>query len=192
MKSICAIFFSLMCSCTNAQTIHINQFDLDFTSYLPKSEQLFIDSVLNGHVFTISLVSLKPICSSPGNCYPASAIIEDIDNIEIDSTFFVSVPLLDVQSSLFDSIVPLDISDYGLVLTEILMGEAPYNETELINMCYNPRHAIIVQDEAEKILGIYELCFECGKSKVAFSSVVTINDSGPYKLFSKYGLISPR
>ncbi len=193
MKSICAIVFSLMCLFTNAQIVHIDQLDKDFTSYLPKSEQRYIDSVLNANEFTISLVSLKPECDSNGDCYPVSVINEDFENFVFDSTFFESVPLHSIQTQLFDSIVPLNINYYKKVLDELLMGEPPSEGSELIQICYNPRHAVIIQDAKEEVLGIYELCFECDKSKVAFSKIITINGSSDlYGLFLKHGLISPK
>jgi hypothetical protein len=58
MKQLVLTWFILIFAYqVDAQTIHLNQLDKDFTSYLPKSEQRYIDSVLNANEFTISLIS---------------------------------------------------------------------------------------------------------------------------------------
>ncbi|PHR26155.1 MAG: hypothetical protein COA38_15585 [Fluviicola sp.] len=71
------------------------------------------------------------------------------------------------------------------------MGSPPdHDENRLINICYNPRHAILIKDAADKIIGVYEVCFECDKSKVAFSRLEWLDGipSVISGIFWRYGL----
>lgn len=181
-------FLILVMGQSFAQSIHIQQLGLDFTSYLFLPEQKHIDSVLNDNEFIISLVSLKPRIDSQG-AYPVSVLVGDFDDSVTDSTFFDNYLLQQIQTDLFDSIVPLETSEYALVLSEILLGEIPSEENQLINICYSPRHAIIITNKDDDVLGIFEICFECGKSKVAFFRIETVEGipGSIYGLFGKYG-----
>lgn len=173
---------------STAQSIHVNQLSQDFGSYLHPVLTVSADSVLNASEFTISLASLKKYCDSSNSCYEVS-IIEEAHDLS-DSLLWN--PLVErIQTNLFDSIVSLNKADYSIVLEEILMGNPPSDdEYQLINICYNPRHAILIKDMSDKIIGVYEVCFECGKSKVAFSRVEWIEGIPDtiYGIFSRYGL----
>lgn len=170
--------------------INVEQLNRSFTSYLIPEERAVIDSILNQSEFTISLVSLKPVCEAPDQCYEESIILEDLDLSFSDSIFWVG-HVERFRMDLFDSIVPLEVKDYGDVMRVILMGIKPWEGEgdQIINMCYNPRHAIVIIDSAENVCGVYEICFECGKTKVAFSRIETVEgiSSSIYGIFKKYG-----
>lgn len=65
----------------------------------------------------------------------------------------------------------IDTADYTLTI-ESTLGK---RESNSITMCYNPRHAVVFFDSTDKIMGIYEICFECGNGKIAFNSVESIS-----------------
>jgi len=178
-----------------AQEMHVikvDQLNRPFTSYLIPEERVFIDSILNQSEFTISLVSLKPECETPQSCYEESIIIDDYDwDVQPEDSMFGITYVKRFRIDLIDSIVPLEVNDYGDVMREVLMGDKLWEGEgyQIMNMCYNPRHAVVIIDSSETICGVYEICFECGKSKVAFSRVETVEGipSSIYKVFKKYG-----
>lgn len=176
---------------SSAQSIHVNQLNRDFKSYLIPSEIAYADSILNRGDFIISLASLKKECETPERCYEVSIIEERY--VVLTDTLLWYPKVRRIRTDLFDSIVELEVVDYELVLSEILLGNVPPVEDgtpQLMNMCYNPRHAILIKDKADKIIVAYEVCFECGKSKVAFSRVETVEGipDAIDGIFNRYGL----
>ena len=171
-----------------SQSVHIDQLNKDFTSYLHPVLLASADSILNASEFTISLSSLKKQCDSPNSCYEVS-IIEEAHDLS-DSLLWNPLVCL-IRTDLFDSIVPLRNADSDVVLEQILMGSPPdHDENQLIHICYNPRHAILIKDAAGKIIVVYEVCFECEKSKVAFSRLEWLDGipSVISEIFWRYGL----
>jgi hypothetical protein len=81
----------------------------------------------------------------------------------------------------------IDSTDYSSVI-QACMGR---RESDIMTMCYEPRHAAVFLDDVGKIVGIYEICFECGSGKLAFDNIDFISMNGAdYKilksLFDKY------
>lgn len=192
MKQLLITWFILVfVQQTDAQSIYLDQLDKEFKSYLPKSEQLFIDSVLNHEAFTISLVSLKPQCDSPNDCYESTVILDDYNwDTPVEDPSFGDLFVERIMTERFDSIVPLDSADYEPVVSNVLFGESLEDAILVRDICYNPRHAIIFQNKEEKILGVYEVCFECRKSKIGFHRTEYIEGDSTIisDLFIRYGL----
>lgn len=87
----------------------------------------------------------------------------------------------------------LDSSDYK----ELILTAFGKRKSNSITFCYNPRHAILFRDSLNQLLGIYEVCFECGKAVIAFSKMEQFDiysDDYVYikSIFTKYGLYVPK
>ena len=133
----------------------------------------------------IFLTQLRPYCedgelretippnsqNQPKDCYTESVIISDLKFIpEVDS-LFLSEAVVRFDTTRMYRWSELDSADYKSVI-EASLGK---RNSDILNMCYDPRHAIIYLDSSSKILGIYEVCFECSNAKIAFDHVHSIS-----------------
>ena len=115
---------------------------------------------------TISFVELIPVCNNEKNdldCYEETVIIHTVIMTLEDSIKNIKKTLEFDQDRMINW-TEIDNSDYTNVI-EATFGK---RESSMVNMCYNPRHAIIFRDTSDTIFAIYEICFECSKSKIAF------------------------
>lgn len=176
-----------------AQQIVFDRLNLSINSNLDKADKEYVDSVFNQSAFSISLVKLLPRCKNSGNCYNESLIKEDYNwNTPVsDSTFgdqyFKGVFYQYIDSS---SIVEIDTSDYSFFLKELVNGKRKTYKNEIVDMCYNPRHAVLYLNNNGEIIAVHEICFECGHTKSAlFTTEMRHNSSSSFrKMFIKYGL----
>ena len=157
------------------------------------NELKYIDSVFSNINPKIYLVKLKPYCPD-GDCFEESIIEYEFDFKKSKSdSIFAAEYFKGINKSLIDStsIIEVNHEDYEFLLKKLLSGPKKLDENEVINICYNPRHAVIFKDEQGKIVAIHEVCFECGNTKVAiYTSKMHHSSSSEFKkIFEKYGLI---
>lgn len=177
-----------------SQAIVVNKYDLTVHSSLDKNDREYSDSLFNSSDFEIFLVKLLPDCDENNNCYAESIIIDDYNwKTPVSDSTFGQFYFQKVNYQLIDSasIIPVDSNDYRFFLSELLEGPRKRDKNEIIDVCYNPRHAVLFKDEQDKIIAVHEICFECGHTKVAmFTSEIRHNSSFPFlKLFRKYQLM---
>ncbi len=161
------------------------------------------DTILN-KVHKICFVQLRPLCDDgkkrktiptdakkrKKGCYMESVIKTDLKYLpKLDSSFMTQV-VLGLDSSRMYKWREIDTTDY-LATIESSLGTRKSN---ILTMCYIPRHAVVFLDSSGHILGIYEICFECGNGKIAFNYTESISMySADYRilkdLFIKYGFI---
>ena len=111
---------------------------------------------------------------------------------DVDSTFKTEV-VIGIDSRRMYKWREIDSTDY-LTVIESALGK---RKSDIVTMCYIPRHAVVFMDSIDNILGIYEICFECGNGKIAFNYVELISiykdDYRALKdLFVKYNYIKPK
>ncbi len=127
------------------------------------------DSIIN-NIKYISLVQLRPSCPDrkkrktiPANskkrkydCYMESTIITNRKKVpKVDSIFMTDV-VLGFEEYRFYKKTPLDTSEYE----DVIKATFGKRESNILTMCYIPRHAILFMDSMSNLLGIYEVCFE--------------------------------
>ncbi len=176
-----------------AQEISVDRYKLKFNTTFHGSELKYIDSLFNTSQITILITKLLPVYEGE-SCYEESIIIEEFDwEKSKQDSIFAGEYFTGVRYWLIDSlsVTQIDSVDYQFFLQEILEGPRKLNENELIDLCYNPRHAVIFKDENNNIIAIQEICFECHHTKVAiYTSAIHHNTSFPFKaLFKKYHMI---
>ena len=179
---------------------------LEKEKVVQKIDLAWADTVIN-KIQKICLVQLRPLCddgkkrktipSKPKRgtkgCYTETVIKHDLKFIpELDSIFMTEV-VVGFDKYRMYKWQEIDTADYKTTI-ESALGK---RESSIITMCYEPRHALVFLDSMENILGIYEICFECGNSKIAFNYVESVSiyptDYRVLKnLFIKYGYIEPK
>lgn len=198
------ILFVFTFSQINAQ-IKVEKFDLNIASDLPDTLQIIYEEFLNNNVEKISIVKLKKKYNHidyyyflknkkffqsrkkwiKNNSFEESIIREGesfpfkhFDSIVFEKKF------LGVDKEFIESEYFLDSTERKLTLKEMFNGEKP----ELVNMCYIPRHAVLFYDHEDRVTGIYEICFECGKVKIGIVGTRMFSKFSPYikSLFKKY------
>lgn len=157
------------------------------------SQTFKADSLLRSDSIEISLVKIKPYCESSGDCYQESIINDTRDpNARISDSLYGELYFTGVRKELIDTTVSLNQGDYNTIMANVLKGESAPDPNQIVNWCYNPRHAVLIKDTKGTIIVIYEICFECNNSKIGLIKSEMINDSANrmLPLFKKYGLIN--
>jgi hypothetical protein len=149
--------------------------------------------VLNEPGVKIILTKLLPDCPLPENCYNESIIVDDYNwNIPPSDSSFGTLYFKRINKQFLDSTSfrIADSSDYSFFLNELLEGARERDEKEIIDICYNPRHAILFVNNKDEIIAVHEICFECNHTKVAIrTSEMRHNSSSSFKeMFRKYQL----
>ena len=176
-----------------SQQIKIEKLNFTINTSFKGQELAYIDSLFNHVELNIELVQLLPICEN-NDCYEGSIVlaISNKQRSDLDSIFAAEY-FIGVESSRIDSTnsVKVNKEDFPFILIQLLIGPQKLAENELINSCYNPRHAVLFKDQNNTIIAIQEICFECGHTKVAiYTSEINYNTSSPYfELFKRHGLI---
>lgn len=108
------------------------------------------------------------------------------------------------NDSIIDTLCSIEKIDFNRIYDEVAIETTDFEdvyraalgkrESNVINMCYEPRHIILFKDSSENILGICEVCFECGNTTLAFecAELINIYEDDYFilkKLFRKYELI---
>lgn len=193
MKYPLLLFMLLGYPILNAQ-INVKNLGIRIDSELPDTLQSIFEDFLNNKVDKIAIASLKKRYNHQeyyhflkqkkffqsrkkwlkNNSHEETIIREGerYPFVHRDSIVF-SYKYLGVDTEFIKSKVFLDSTETNIALEELFDGEKP----ELVDMCYIPRHAILFYDKNDKLTGITEICFECGKVKFGIVGV---------RLFSKY------
>lgn len=193
MKIIPLLLF-LIPAYSFCQTITVKQFDLTINTNYEGVELAQIDSLINSDSISISLASLKPVCKGGGPCYEESIIIRRKRSAEMrDSSTWGQSYFSGVRMNLIDSTVPLNIEDYPRILRVVLGGDVELEPNQSITYCYNPRHAILISNSKDKIIAVYEICFECGNSQIGLikSELIYGRTGVGAQLFKTYDLMKP-
>lgn len=193
MKNITVIILILSANICFSQQIKLKYINDSIETTFYGNELKYIDSVFSNINPKIYLVKLKPYCHD-GDCYEESIIQSEFDFKKSKSdSIFAAEYFKGINKSLIDSssITEVRKEDYAFLLKELLSGPKKLEENVVVNICYNPRHAIIFKDEQDKIVAIHEICFECGNTKVAiYTSEMHHSSISAFKqIFQKYGLI---
>ena len=177
--------------------IEFEDYPLDFENKTVKFNLEWADTIIK-KTHQIYLVQLRPSCDDgkkrktiPPNskrkkidCYPSSVIqIVYTKNPWKDSVFGFD------RSRMFKW-KKLKAADYFQTIN-VALGKR-VSENSIVQVCYEPRHAIVFLDSMNQIIGIHEICFMCAKSQIAFRDVEYVNlftDDFLYlkRLFVKYG-----
>lgn len=173
---------------------------------IQKIDLKWADTIIN-KIQKISFVQLRPLCDDgkkrktqkphPSKrikgCYEETVITsKNIFRIDDDPRSIETI-VTGFDLNRIYKWKEIDTIDYNLTIVSTL-GK---RKSEVYNMCYNPRHAILFLDSNDTILGLYEICFECGNGKIAFNNVESINIYGEdyralKKMFLKYGYIEQK
>jgi hypothetical protein len=193
MKKITAIILMLSVSICFSQQIKLMHFNKSIETTFYGHELKYVDSIFNNIIPTIYLVKLKPYCYE-GDCSEESIIETEFNWKKSESdSIFAAEYFKGINKSLIDSTSTCEVSneDYEFLLSELLSGPKKLEKNVVVEICYNPRHAVIFKDEQSKIVAIQEVCFECGNTKVAiYTSEMRFSNSFLFKgLFEKYDLI---
>lgn len=152
-----------------------------------------IDSLLNSDSIEIILVKLKPICEDGDDCYEETIINDSRDpNARFSDSLYGTLYFTSVRRELIDTVVPLNKEDHEKMIELVLEDDYKLDPNQLINWCYNPRHAAIIKDSKGIILAIYEVCFECDNIKIGLirSRMIYSGTNRVRSLFKKYNLIN--
>lgn len=158
----------------------------------------------------IEFVQLYPLCEdektrkklynnkdvSLVGCYNETVLIPFgfvWDTIHVDSVNFIleQVPLSHtIDKERLYNWTEIDTVDFNTIFD----SSFGLKESQIAASCYNPRHAIIYKNKEDSTLGIYEVCFECGRSKIYFNNIrnlrITAHDIKTIReLFMEYGFI---
>jgi hypothetical protein len=193
MKNITLIILVLSANICFSQQIKLTHITKSIETTYYGNEFKFVDSVFKEIKPAIFLVKLKPHCENV-DCYEESIIETEFNwGKSKPDSIFAAEYFKGINKSLIDStsIIEVNHEDYEFLLKKLLSGPKKLDENEVINICYNPRHAVIFKDEQGKIVAIHEVCFECGNTKVAiYTSKMHHSSSSEFKkIFEKYGLI---
>jgi hypothetical protein len=205
MKTILTILVLIIASLKANAQISVERFDLTIETELSDTLQRIYEQFLNESVEKISIVRLKKKYSHSeyyhflknkkihqsrkkwlkNNSHEESIIIEGnpyplkhIDSMVFEYRFH-RIEKEFIQSELF-----LDSAETKLALNEMFNGV----KNEIIDMCYNPRHAVVFYNSDGEVSGIYEICFECSNVKIGIVGTLLIPRLSPYLkgLFQKY------
>jgi hypothetical protein len=193
MKNINLIILMLSANICFSQQIKLAHYNESIETAFYGNEFNYVDSVFKNIKLEIFLAKLKPLCED-GHCYEES-IIETETNWEKSKkdSIFAAEYFTGINERLIDSssLVKVKKKDYEILLTELLSGPKKMAKNEVVNICYNPRHAILFKDKLGKIIAIHEICFECGNTKVAiYTSEMHHSSISVFKeIFKKYGLL---
>lgn len=174
--------------------IEFEDYPVDFENKTEKFHLEWADTIIK-KTHQISLIQLRPLCddgkkrktipphSTRGRegCYAETVIRTAHSNYWHDTVVGFD------RSRMYKWKV-LDSADYFPTINAAL-GK---RESVEVNLCYDPRHALVFMDSMDQIIGIYEICFSCAKSRVAFRDVEYVNiyvDDFRFlkKLFMNYG-----
>jgi len=198
-------FILFISSNLNAQII-VEKYDLSIETNLSNDLQEIYGNFLNNSASKVSIVQLKKQYYDSNyynflrnkRCYQSrkkwlknnsiyqeSIIVEStIENqkshaYEIFQGRFKRVDMEFTKNEVF-----LDSVETKLALKEIFNGE----DSDIVNMCYIPRHAIIFYNSDGNAIGIYEICFECSNVKIGIVGTKMFSRKSPYikSLFNKY------
>lgn len=188
MSKVYLIFlFCVTASCLNAQVINLRQIGHPISTELPKKTINEIESTLNADEFRLSLVAINPTCIST-DCFQLSLIQDEMDlSLTPKDSLFGVNQFIGIDVTKIESSVSIKEKDVERVLGMIFHGK----ELEYSNMCYEPRHAILIQDSAGKVVAVFEICFECSKCILAVQTSNYLNmDLNELKaLFTEYGFV---
>ncbi|WP_159038484.1 hypothetical protein [Brumimicrobium mesophilum] len=95
---------------------------------------------------------------------------------------FYRVDIEFIQNEVF-----LDSTETKIAMKEMFNGD----DSDIVNMCYIPRHAVIFYNPNGKAIGVYEICFECSNVKIGIVGTKMFSRNSPYirSLFSKYKIL---
>lgn len=184
------IFIPQLCI---SQQLKIEELNFSINTSFKGNELAYIDSLFNHVELNIELVQLLPICEN-NDCYEGSIVLATPNKQRSDlDSIFAAEYFIGVESSRIDTTnsVKVNKEDFPFILNQLLIGPQKLANNELINNCYNPRHAVLFKDQNNTIIAIQEICFECGHTKVAiYTSQINYNTSFAYfELFKRSGLI---
>ena len=203
-KHLATILLLFFVSSASAQ-IQIDQFDLTIETELSDTLQRIYQKFLNEEVEKISIIKLKKRYSRGEhyhflkhkkwyesekkwireNSHEESIIVEGdpYPFIDFESMTF-EYEYRGVDMEFIGKEVFIDSNETQLALTEMFNGAS----SNLMSMCYLPRHAVLFYNREEKISGIYEICFECGNVKIGIVGTDLTSKSSPYlkQLFATY------
>ena len=177
--------------------IEFEDYPVDVESKTVKFNLEWADTIIK-KTHQIYLVQLRPLCDdgkkrktiSPNSkrkkidCYHSSVIqIANTKNPWKDSVF-------GFDRSRMYKWKKLKAADYFQTIN-VALGKR-ISENSIVQVCYEPRHAIVFLDSMNQIIGIHEICFMCAKSQIAFRDVEYVNlftDDYRYlkSLFMNYG-----
>jgi hypothetical protein len=199
------LFFSIN---INAQIV-VEKYDLNIETNLSNDLQEIYGKFLNESVSEISIVQIKKqyINSNYYNflrnkkffqsrkkwlkkksIYQELIIVEgEIDNQSSPANKIFQGRFYRVDYEFTENEVFLDSIETKLALKEMFNGE----DSDIVNMCYIPRHAVIFYDSNGKSIGIYEICFECSNVKIGIVGTKMFSRNSPYieSLFAKYEML---
>lgn len=156
----------------------------------------------------ISVTQLSPLCEnkkrkrpvpnhkfSKTDCYMESIIILEQTIVRKDDTTYhaPNKTIVGFEMDKFYREREIDTVDYNAIILATLGKRESYS----INMCYNPRHAVVFYDKDNRIIGLYEICFECGNATLGFLeedlfSMQSDDYSILKELFVKYKLLNAK
>ena len=177
MKYIITALLLILIQQLSAQ-ITVDKYNLTIESQLPDTLQRIYEEFLNTNVAKVSIVRLKKKYDQweynhflkhkkfyqgrkkwiKNHSFEESIIIEGdlyplvhFDSIVFEYTFR-GIETEFIQSELF-----LDSAETRLAFSQMFSG----TENDIISICYMPRHAVLFYNDAGRVSGIYEICFEC-------------------------------
>lgn len=177
--------------------IKVDQFDLTIDTELSDTLQGIYQKFLNEEVEKISIIKLKK-CYSRGEHYHflknkkwyQSEKKWIKENSHEESIIFEGdpYPFVDFESMVFEyeyrgvdkefigKEVFIDSTETKLALTEMFNGAT----SDVLTMCYMPRHAVLFYNSEGRISGIYEICFQCGNVKYGIVGTDLTSKPSPY------------
>jgi hypothetical protein len=185
--------------------IEVKKYDLTIETKLSDTLQSIYEVFLNNNVEKISIIRLNKKYSDSeyyhflknkkfyqsrktwktNNSYEESIILEgDPYPLKHFDSIVLECPYRGVDKEFIKSEYFLDSTETRLALNDMFNG----SKNEYMIMCYIPRHAILFYDKDDKVIGIYEICFECQKVKIGIVGVTMFSESSPFlkSLFTKY------
>lgn len=199
------ILLMLLTSSLNAQQIKVDQFDLTIETELSDTMQGIFQQFLNEEVEKVSIIKLKKRYSRGAhyhflkhkkwyesekkwiiaNSHEESIILEGdpYPFIDFESMTF-EYEYRGVDKEFIGKEVFIDSTETKLALTEMFNGAS----SDLMSMCYMPRHAVLFYNAEGEISGIYEICFQCGNVKTGIVGTDLTSKPSPYlgELFATY------
>jgi hypothetical protein len=174
--------------------IEFEDYPVDFENKTVKFNLEWADTIIK-KTHQIYMVQLRPLCddgkkrktipphsnSGKEGCYTETVIRTARSNYWYDT-------VIGFDRSRMYKWKALDSADCFSAINAAL-GK---RESDVVNACYDPRHALVFMDSMDQIIGINEICFSCGKSRIAFRNVEYVNiyvDDFRFlkKLFMNYG-----
>ncbi|MFK7786876.1 MAG: hypothetical protein AB8B56_17275 [Crocinitomicaceae bacterium] len=122
---------------------------------------LFIDKPIPSGIARIELVKVDPVCEEvkrrvQGRFFKKKLLFCSPESIlhcySIEDELFCKV-----DSSRLSGHVELSSSDIDTLLGILYTTE----QSNYIDLCYNPRHGIIFYNDSNEFMGFLEICFEC-------------------------------